>query len=714
LDKEALTSSEVAEVLQGWLAQGADQPLPSGVYAATVTRDAALFELLRARGILVVSPSPASAEVGPLRRTPFGVLAHSLLHAVGLAEELYELVIAHLTPRCSQCNCLATPPAAVEQIALPQGGVVAVSVADQDDVVSLRERCEWLGSERAIVSDKLVRVEDLSSDDGEPVLAIVPAEERERVRREVSRWFARGGGALRLSHFATRASSGREVGRLVGRWSCSGCSKQFTEASWAALDAAQGCATCKGSGWLHDVSARLIACRDCDGFGMHTELAIYEFYGVPLSRVAALSFSELMTCGANLSTSVREQLQMIVDSGFRDYPIGTSVGLLSQGERALLTVMCAKLSRFEGVTYLIDGALGCDEPSERSTQPFMSCTHVMRPHPGGVNELTRPVRSGAERADVVLRDIRQGCLRLPEVRFPVGGLTALVGPAGSGKTLFLSLVSERFAKRRKLAHQNSFGDLKRCSLVCAEISSEQTVLEALGLAEEFAYEIARTRSAQELGIVEEDLVLPRSRYRCSSCLAGTGMSTGLETQCAECLGALYDWRVAGLVVAGRTVAELLTTPLQRLADLPWASEVIAYLMRSYPESLVPTLTLGGHIGMLSRPVQRFLGVWGGLARVASAAERTKGRSAKSAHVLAGELVLVDGPRVMSVMQRQLIEKMLNKINCMDATILYADVPESLEFACDSVIQLRVWESSHQQRMGEPYLDARYARLSTIA
>ena len=710
MDKEALSRIEVLEALQAWLAQGAGSPLSREVYAATATRDGELFELLRARGLLVVSPSPVSPEVAPLRRTPFGVLPHSLLHALGLAEGLCEHVISHLTPRCSQCNCLATPPAAVEQLSLPHGGVIAVSVVDQDDAVSLHERCEWLGSERAVIGGRLIRVEDLTSDDGEPVLAIVPSEEYQRVHHEVSRWFGRGGGAVRLTHFTTREGSGKEVSLLVGRWSCSRCFRQFAEPARATLDEAPGCATCKGSGWLNDISTRLIACRDCDGFGVQTEIARYEFHGVPLSHIAALSFSEFMASATSLHLSVREQLQLVVAGGFGGYPIGAPVGLLSQGERALLSVVCGELSRFSGVNYLIDAALGCGEVGSSPTRPNSSRTSLLRPEVSGTVELKRRLPGGTGGVDVVLRDIRQGCLHVAEVRFPVGGLTALVGPSGSGKSLLLSLVAERFAKRRKLAHLGSFGELKRCSLVCAEVSSGQTVLEALGLAEEFAHEIARTRAAQELGITQQDLVLPRSRYRCPSCLAGTSPGE----QCADCLGVLYDWRIAGLVVAGRTVGELLTTPLGHLGELPWASGVIAYMMRSYPGAIVSALTLSTQLSELTRPLQRFLAVWGGLARVASVADRSKGRAAKAVLALAGELVLVDGPRVMPLTERQLLEKMLIEINGMGATILYADVPESLEFSCDCVIHLAVREGSAQQRMGEQYLDARYARLSTIA
>ncbi len=696
------------------LAQCAVQALSDDAYSRAVTRNPELFHELRAAGKLLVLPAYSEPEIGTLKRSLFGVLPFSLIDQLGVARDLVQYAITHAAPFCARCSALATPPAVLGKFnspqALPDAGFLILSAVDEHSDVPIRERCEWLGSERALIDRKLVRVEDLVSDLGEPVIGVISLTPNEagaksnaaRLIEEAQAWFLRGGGVLRLVHFVSREAAGSELGTLSGNWSCPKCTRDIPALTEALIEEAQSCLRCKGQGWLRDETKRLVACRDCNGFGANTELSQYQLHGVALRDVAALSFREFYERPEQLPPELSAIFRTIIAGGFGEYPLGSASGLLSLSERARLTVLAGEISGFDGVQYLLDGAVTRVNPATASCDAKFS---LLKPEV--LREKTEI--SAKSELELVLREIRQGCLAISQVAFPISGISVVGGADGGGKSLLLSIIAARFAKRRKLAHLGSFGDLSRCSLIGSEVNPNQTVLEILGLAEEVAGEIARTRRAQELGIIASDLTLPSSRYACCSC-AGKGGSPegGFIERCQECSDVLYDWRIAGLKVAGRTVQELLTSTFSDLTGLVWMGEFLEYLVQAAPEGLKGVLTLGAPLNRFNRAEQRFIAVWGGLARILARGVRIPKRSGVKS--LAGELVLVDGPKVMQSKQAQVLNKLLIDLNQMGATVIYADLPEGLEFGGSYVLQITPQVVHYNERLNEPYLDTRYARV----
>jgi hypothetical protein len=120
------------------------------------------------------------------------------------------------------------------------------------------------------------------------------------------------------------------------------------------------------------------------------------------------------------------------------------------------------------------------------------------------------------------------------------------------------------------------------------------------------------------------------------------------------------------------------------------------------------LTLGAPLNRFNRAEQRFIAVWGGLARILARGVRIPKRSGVKS--LAGELVLVDGPKVMQSKQAQVLNKLLIDLNQMGATVIYADLPEGLEFGGSYVLQITPQVVHYNERLNEPYLDTRYARV----
>lgn len=734
---------DLAQQIASWSADGAATPLSNSAYSVVVTRHPELFPQLRRLGVLPVLPALSKQNLGRCTQTPLGALPRSLIGVLGVFNGVFEYLMTRVTPYCSGCCCEALPPVDIDKFAVPAGGFVAVAVVDDDSGASLQERCEWLGSERAIVRDLLVRTEDLILDDGgEPVIGVAPVASALSLHGEVSRWFSRGGSDLRLMHFASRKSAGLELGKLSAYWSCPSCKARFLQPSRAALESAAPCTTCNARssysvlknaqsksvwrsdpGWLLDDAKHLIACRDCDGFGVVTEMANYRVLGVPLRHALVLTATEFCARAGVLPEPLRAQFATIIACGFGDYPLGTPVDLLSQGELALLSVLSGELSRFSGVHYLLDAAIVASRCNAASGQQrAASILYAWPPDPPQPEPSQTPnigsspkVDTQARSLDILLRSVQIGSLNIPELRFPRGALTVVRGPTGSGKSLLLSVVASRFAKRNKLAHCASFGSLKRCSLVRAAVDTNQTVLEALGLAQELAHEIARTRRAQELGILEEELLLPRSRYRCGSCLGDTGGETGGEISgeqgklkiCRECQGALYDWRVADLSLAGRTVRELLSKPITAIQSAIWSSDWLESVVREFPSELRDLVTLGTPLASLWQPEARFLTVWGGLMKVLAGVGTVRGSCSSAA--LATDLVLVDGPCVMPITQMQEIGELLTKIKELGATMVYADMPQGLESHSNCVLELLPCQIQHSERASRPNLDTRYAR-----
>lgn len=682
-------------------------------YLALSRENPELFDALLQHQIFLIAPKSKTRPELSLKQTPFGVLPLGVIESLGIAEKIYTAVISNLEPYCHKCQQVAIPPGNLANVIFPNGGVVAISVVGDDDQFSLKERCEWLGSERAIISGKLVSASDLGdSDQGEPVISLVANATESSLSSELSKWFARGGSEARITHFMARDAKGVELARINGSWSCPKCDARFAGVARLDLEQAKQCGVCKGAGWLIGDDIRLVACRDCIGFGVVTPIAKYRFNGLALRDLATLSFDELVSVGSkSLSDELKFSLNTIIGCGFGEYPLGAAVEFFSRGELALLSIASAELSGFKEAKYLVDRDLGGigltkDRPSFISPEKIL----VLSAPTNSVQvKVTNSSWSSSEKS-LVLRDIRRGPLDLSEARFPLEGISAIRGGIGCGKSLLLKIIAERFQKRKKLEHIASYGDLKRCELISSEIDSEQTILEALGFAEPLAHEIARTRRAQELGLLESDLALPNSLYRCTEC--GDGRSRNLNNGvtgevkgalCPGCFGALYDWQVAELPIGNSTVGELMLKSLRDLADLPWLEPRSLDLNLELPDDLA-NAQLSTSLRELARPDQCLIAIIGGCIRAFNRAERQKGHGA-----LTKELILIDGPKELPESRLGVLSSLLSALNDQGATVVYADMAEALESRCSYVLELPTARRNWSARAGEVYLDRRYAR-----
>jgi energy-coupling factor transporter ATP-binding protein EcfA2 len=417
---------------------------------------------------------------------------------------------------------------------------------------------------------------------------------------------------------------------------------------------------------------------------------------------------------AELATALHKDLQLqavelarfvarVCDAGFANYPLGAAVDLFSPGEKSLLAALVGELGMLRGTRYLLDAAYSAYSAEQSSAQEMLQERFIVAT-PRRARPQVREATHASLSEVVRLKDLNCGPLRISEFTFPIGALSAVQGPTGSGKSLLLELVATRFTKRRKLKHVSSFGGIERCLLLSGLADSSGTVLELLGLTADLAAEIARTRRAKELGLLERELELPRSKFRCVEC-GGMGHTSKHEL-CSVCQGSLYDWRVAGLKVLGRGIAELVKAPLQELIGVLWTQKATDSVVKLVAAHCDPSLSLSTPVSNLNPSTRRFLKLLGGLGRYGGAYAPGSDK-----HSLTKELILMDGPHAMPDQHQQTIVALISELQKRGATVLYAGIPESLESMADSVLRLGADVASLERRSEEQFLDARYARVA---
>lgn len=655
------------------------------------------------RDVVLVDPSDSAQGRLAISQTPLGRMPHALLRIFGLHEAVFDLFLQEARPRCGHCGVPTTRSESLDRDHWPKDGYVAVVVDGVEESLSLEEQCELLDVERAVIDGMLVRKDDIAGREGEPVLTIASASDRESVSTEIERWLSRGGGPLRLMRYPSRSERGVELQKIFRGWRCSSCGESYPIASRPLLEDAPPCQRCRGEGWLLVEDDRLVACEDCDAFGRSTPLARYEVAGTLLKDAAQLTFQRVKECVA-LSQDVqfadlRARLAALCDEGLAHYPIGTPVPLLSNGERVLATIASARVSSLSDVELIVDGgALGA---SSAWVDSLIQRTHpprfrVLRPHCADA-EVVEGSRS-AERV-ITLREVVIGPLSISTLSLDVGGMTVIQGDPGVGKSLLLAEISRRFSKRKKLAHLGSFGDLKRCYHIQVNSCEEETVMGLLGITRRIAEQAARTRHARERGLSKDDFVPSRSRHRCDLC---KGVPTLQSEPCPQCDGSLFDRLVGDVVVNNVSFADLMRSSLVSAATVLWADDELIDVLDRVPEDLKASLSLGGAARGLAPALRRFLLPLGAFGSILA----RKG-------ALDGELALVDAPFGTTASYQRVLIQCINDLRSRGATIVCAGVPETLENIFSSVVRLRFVAEPQRDQSSNRFLDIRMTRKSEV-
>lgn len=650
------------------------------------------------RTMVQVSPRSEGSHRIKTRHTALGSLAPTLLEAMGLQEILWNAVISKARPRCERCNLEAERSETIDAALWPAEGYIALVVHGVEESISLREQCELSGFDRAVVDGRLVRVEDLADEEGEPVLRLLSASQRADAERALEEWFARGGVTVRLEHFLSRDAQGSEVQKVFRSWRCPRCSQSFRVLSAQAIEESESCRRCRGEGWLLLDDDRLVACEDCTGFGRTTPFSRYEFLGLPLLLASSIPLSRVFAeIKDEIPASDARRLEALSDMGLAAYPIGAPEALLSRGEHILATLASVHISKPHSLIALVVGADGESEEISGAVKKLgAERSRVISPlswipeHP--------PVIASSEEVFTV-RDVARGPLSIAALSFARGGVTVVQGEPGTGKTLLLSEVYKRFAKRKKLSHLSSFGTLRKCFMVESSSQPRGIVLDLLGLGPEFAAEVAKTRNAKERGLIEADLLTPSSKNLCGNCRAGSVVLAG---PCAVCLGGVFDSRVGSVIVGKMSVSEMLRRPLSEGVSVFSLNDSAMAVLSKIPVEVRERLTLGTSVSSLEPALRVFL------STISSVGRCLGGRGGAK-----DSLLLMDRPFATTAsFQRLILDAMMEFVG-MGGTLICAGVPKALEKVATSVIRLAPSAEEQPTPGWERFFDLRMSRRVSV-
>ena len=197
-------------------------------------------------------------------------------------------------------------------------------------------------------------------------------------------------------------------------------------------------------------------------------------------------------------------------------------------------------------------------------------------------EAERPLefkQSAAEWEYCEVDDINFRNIHGQNARFPVGGITCVTGVSGSGKSTLASVIAKCFSVKK----DNTYGTLKDRKNIRRVIQVNQapigktprsTVVTYLEISSEIRKLFADTAAAKKLKLKAESFSMnKKGGGRCECCL-GTGLQEielnylpNAYVTCPECGGKRFGEKVLSVEYAGKTIYDVLETPVSELIDV---------------------------------------------------------------------------------------------------------------------------------------------------
>jgi hypothetical protein len=651
---------------QSWLS---GQLVDSALEGSAVINSLALGE-----SVVTIRPK-ADQDPSKLRmfRTPLGVHPRSLLSGFGLENSVVEALVGALVPWCPHCNSRAVRQT-VDSIPVSheEQGFFVLGIAEHESGITLSDQLELLGLDRAIINSSLVHQDDLQEEAvGEAVLAIHAVSEKRSVERSVAQWFERGGGPLQLYVFADRHSNGRLLGALSNSWGCETCSRSYPVITLGVVNAFPECVRCRGEGWLdqRSVSGGTVwqECGDCRGLGFEHRLSHYKVGEVPYPSLRRIPFGELeQLIGSGIDESLKLDLRVICSSGFAAYPLAAPVDLLSDGEKAVMTITIAALSGYRGMPLAIDlAALGLQNETAADIDAtgvplYISATptHLSAIPPG----LTK-----GEWLSVVGAD--EGVLFFESLRFPIGEVSLVTGPSGTGKSFLLrEIIAQRFSRRKKLSAVCNFGSCNELIYVDPLADQSITLACLLGLSSSIAKSYAATSSARLFGFDEKDFMPKNS-------------TIGIVPE----QNGDFDWRLERVALNSVTYPELLSCTLKEAHKVLWADDLVDLVLSRLAQELHLTWTLGMPVTEIPMPHRRFLHTYSAILRFLVP---HKGSSRRSSVLRSKRpLILLDRPFAVSPEHGVELRRLMSEVCLSGGTVICADSLQGVESGFNYVVRL---------------------------
>lgn len=188
-------------------------------------------------------------------------------------------------------------------------------------------------------------------------------------------------------------------------------------------------------------------------------------------------------------------------------------------------------------------------------------------------------------------------------RFPVGGITCITGVSGSGKSTLATVVAKCFARRSNNCCASFRGgkSIKRAIQVDqAPIGKtpRSTIVSYLGIFDEIRTLFSETDAARKMKISASMFSMNIKGGRCECC-QGTGLQK-IELNylpssyiiCPECGGKRFNDRVLSVEYHGKTIQEVLETPISDIIGIFKGTKKVFPVLTSMVELGLGYLKLG--------------------------------------------------------------------------------------------------------------------------
>ena len=163
-------------------------------------------------------------------------------------------------------------------------------------------------------------------------------------------------------------------------------------------------------------------------------------------------------------------------------------------------------------------------------------------------------------------------------RFPIGGITCITGVSGSGKSTLASVVARYFSRKSDKTYCTVRGgkNIRRVIQVNqAPIGKtpRSTVVSYLEIFDEIRMLFSKTDTAKQMKIGASSFSMNVKGGRCECC-QGTGLQKidlnylpNSYITCPECGGKRFNERVLSVKYCGKTIRDILETPIDNIIDV---------------------------------------------------------------------------------------------------------------------------------------------------
>ena len=188
-------------------------------------------------------------------------------------------------------------------------------------------------------------------------------------------------------------------------------------------------------------------------------------------------------------------------------------------------------------------------------------------------------------------------------RFPIGGITCITGVSGSGKSTLASVVAGCFSRKS----DNIYGTVQGGKNIRRAIQVNQapigktprsTIVSYLEIFDEIRTLFSKTDTAKQMKIGASSFSMNVKGGRCECC-QGTGLQKielnylpNSYITCPECGGKRFNERVLSVKYCGKTILDILETPIADIIDVFKGTKKVYSTLNSMIELGLGYLKLG--------------------------------------------------------------------------------------------------------------------------